>query len=530
MKRSHSFFLTAILIAVTLIIAVPASMAQETFDGIPESAFAEKSADVIVPDYRFMWQTHWSPNGRSIAFGSEGDIFLVDVITGEVECLTADNDYKCYIPIFSHDGTEVYYSQWPVYQGESSPGIGNFTSTTQAVNIETGKTRLVIDNSYAANFSRDGRYAVYVKDWKYHAVYDFETGEERIYDFSDESTPPYFNYGHSEISPDNTYFISTYDTFTGVHTFEEYNQKARFYRINIETGDAELMDVGDLPPWYPKFSPDGSKLLYSEFSYIDEERFYRDNPVSYWVKDDSGELVEYDRRDIYMEYVFVKNPETGEFENLSWESYYMVEEPQDVYGYDSETGEYFVVEDSGWSKSYKVSQQRYEVAIYDFTTGEQIKILDAGSYETRCGSWSPDGTQICYILKDADRDDISSLYIYDLEQGAHKLVVRGEEPGQTAVEESAPVAFELVGNYPNPFNPTTTIEFSLLKAGDVSLEIYNVAGQKIREITSGKMGPGKYSVVWNGRDNQGNAVSSGVYVSKLSHGGSVATGLMTLVK
>ena len=104
---------------------------------------------------------------------------------------------------------------------------------------------------------------------------------------------------------------------------------------------------------------------------------------------------------------------------------------------------------------------------------------------------------------------------------------------KTSVEEQVYVhhrGMNIQGNFPNPFNPTTTIEFSLPEAGFAELVIYNVMGQKVRELVTGTMTPGVHSVVWDSRDDHGQEVSAGVYVSRLNMSGAVTTGKMTLVK
>jgi hypothetical protein len=78
-----------------------------------------------------------------------------------------------------------------------------------------------------------------------------------------------------------------------------------------------------------------------------------------------------------------------------------------------------------------------------------------------------------------------------------------------------PVSYALAQNYPNPFNPTTTIRYSLAKKSDVSLEIYNTLGQRIRTLFSGERTTGEYEVVWDGTNDNGGHVASGVYFYRL---------------
>jgi hypothetical protein len=83
-----------------------------------------------------------------------------------------------------------------------------------------------------------------------------------------------------------------------------------------------------------------------------------------------------------------------------------------------------------------------------------------------------------------------------------------------------PTVYELNQNYPNPFNPSTTISYGIPFVSDVSLEIYNVLGQRVRVLVSEKQPPAFYDIVWDGRNDQGAAVASGVYVYRMAARGS----------
>ncbi len=91
---------------------------------------------------------------------------------------------------------------------------------------------------------------------------------------------------------------------------------------------------------------------------------------------------------------------------------------------------------------------------------------------------------------------------------------------QFALESNQlPEKFALLQNYPNPFNPSTTIEFAVKKAekagAQVLIEIFNVAGQKVKTLVNEKKMPGNYFAVWNGYDETGSVVSSGLYVYRM---------------
>ena len=78
-----------------------------------------------------------------------------------------------------------------------------------------------------------------------------------------------------------------------------------------------------------------------------------------------------------------------------------------------------------------------------------------------------------------------------------------------------PLITRLYPNYPNPFNPETTIQYSLKSPGWVDISIYNIAGQLIRDLKKGIEESGMHSITWNGRDNDNQAVASGLYYVRM---------------
>ena len=93
-----------------------------------------------------------------------------------------------------------------------------------------------------------------------------------------------------------------------------------------------------------------------------------------------------------------------------------------------------------------------------------------------------------------------------------------------------PKEFALHDNYPNPFNPTTTIRFDLPKATDVSILIFNVLGQKIKTIDMSQINPGYHSIVWNATNDYGSQVGAGMYFYQLRTDDFVKTKKMILLK
>jgi serine protease len=104
------------------------------------------------------------------------------------------------------------------------------------------------------------------------------------------------------------------------------------------------------------------------------------------------------------------------------------------------------------------------------------------------------------------------------------------EMGEGQSEVSLPTTFTLDQNHPNPFNPTTVITYSLTASADVELVVINVLGQQIRTLVNQYQSAGNHEVVWDGRDQGGNQVASGIYFYRMASAGSVDTKKMLLMK
>ena len=93
------------------------------------------------------------------------------------------------------------------------------------------------------------------------------------------------------------------------------------------------------------------------------------------------------------------------------------------------------------------------------------------------------------------------------------------------ISEVTPLQYELANNYPNPFNPTTTINYTLAKAGDVSLEVFNLLGQKVRSLVKTRQDAGSYSVQFSA-----DGLASGIYMYRLETEGFMQVQKMVLLK
>lgn len=131
---------------------------------------------------------------------------------------------------------------------------------------------------------------------------------------------------------------------------------------------------------------------------------------------------------------------------------------------------------------------------------------------------------------------VGQSFIGYSEGGANKLYSGFFHPGllPTEVKEiespDLPTEFKLTQNYPNPFNPATVIEYSLPKSAHVTIEIYNLLGQKVNILVDEDQKVGSYRVDWDGKDKQGGEMASGIYFYRIQAGGFVKCKKMILLK
>jgi hypothetical protein len=120
------------------------------------------------------------------------------------------------------------------------------------------------------------------------------------------------------------------------------------------------------------------------------------------------------------------------------------------------------------------------------------------------------------VLQEFQQDarfEVAQGLVFDPQQLSNPAVVAG-----VLNIQSTPTEFALLQNFPNPFNPETTIGYNLAESADVTLHIYNVVGQVVRTLVAEPQSAGRYQVRWNGMDDRGVPVSSGIYFYQVSAG------------
>jgi hypothetical protein len=126
------------------------------------------------------------------------------------------------------------------------------------------------------------------------------------------------------------------------------------------------------------------------------------------------------------------------------------------------------------------------------------------------------------------RDDVGS-YPIDRMHIAHDVFSWMQYP-TNPMQAEIPSAYKLAQNFPNPSNPMTSISFDMKEKGLVTLKIYNVAGQLVRTLFDGTKDAGFYSITWDGKNNRGAKVGSGIYLYKMETKGFIATKKMVVLR
>ncbi|MDP8202240.1 MAG: FlgD immunoglobulin-like domain containing protein [Candidatus Tenebribacter burtonii] len=159
------------------------------------------------------------------------------------------------------------------------------------------------------------------------------------------------------------------------------------------------------------------------------------------------------------------------------------------------------------------SDPQFADSYNDFTLLSSSPCINSGTLDLPIG----------IELPEYDLDGNLRIYEDIIDMGCY------EWQGTGTTDDFILIAGSKLSNYPNPFNPTTTIKFELAESGKIDLSIYNIKGQKVKTLINTFTKRGQLEINWNGKDNHGKSVASGQYVVKLQHNGKeTATKIMLL--
>ena len=170
-----------------------------------------------------------------------------------------------------------------------------------------------------------------------------------------------------------------------------------------------------------------------------------------------------------------------------------------------------------------VAGQEYQLVFSVANGGDALIIRtdDGSSPTSRSSIWT--GSQWANF-----GDGASGLPNVNLR--ARAVVTSISVPVSVAGREPVPYSFTLDQNFPNPFNPSTTIRYAIPTTSTVTLRIFDLLGRQVRSLVNESQAPGRYEVVWNGKDDLGQQVTSGTYFCRLESGDLTMTQKMLLLK
>jgi len=190
--------------------------------------------------------------------------------------------------------------------------------------------------------------------------------------------------------------------------------------------------------------------------------------------------------------------------------------PVELASFTSEVTESYVI--LQWTTATETNNFGFEIQRrQDKSNFEKIGFVSGGNTSTKPRH---------YQFKDSNLK-VGSYY-YRLKQ----IDVDGAVKYSRIIEVTfgVPTVYKLGQNYPNPFNPETSISFQVPKTSHIKIDVFNLLGQHIRTLVDEKKSPESYQIIWNGFDDQGQAVSSGVYLYKMQAGDFTAIKKMALVR
>ena len=279
------------------------------------------------------------------------------------------------------------------------------------------------------------------------------------------------------------------------------------------------------PIWdgFPRWGPDMRKIAFLS---------YRDGNGEIYILDlDADQVVlNPDERRVVFEgetslQVQTSAGKAGEF----WKVLYRAQERVDLVGYRTLR---FAIHPGDVDLT---DQSTFRVALGE----SQIDLLDptllGGGIDLDARAWQVVELPLSMFEVEAPIDGIvfsgnlaGTFYLDDL-----RLLTIVETSRPTAVEEdesATPRTFSLGQNYPNPFNSGTVIRFELPEAGETKLTVYNLVGQVVASIVDGTRDAGAYTVRWDGRDEDGRSLATGVYIYRMQSGNDVETRKLLLLR
>ena len=458
------------------------------------------------PDY---WAA-WSPDGSRIAFYTYRDgkpeVYAMDADGSNPTNLTNNEAVDAW-PSWSPDGTRVAFltnrdGNFEIYAMDADGG--NPVNLTQSESSD-------VEPSWSPDGTRIAFRSVRDSLGIGLCVLDVETGAVSQLT---EGGPGTLAVSPSMWSPDGTRIVFS-DVLEG---------NTDIYAMDVDDGELTRLTHHPGRDWSPTWSPDGERIAFAS---------QRDDPASSAVGGFSDVFVltmgDASRVSLHPQErgtVFEGSEAMAVRAGAEWWLSCQPAEPYDWAGY-AALHFAFHPGDLGASGGVELSA---------WIDGMEVDLLAEGWVDPAAARWQAVEIPLArFALKgpiaaiDFSGDLTGTFYIDDV-----RLVAMQPSPGSTAVEESGgeslPKAPTLAQNYPNPFNSGTVMRFTLSEPGEVRLTVYNLAGQEVVTLAQGARAAGPHAIRWDGRDDDGRALASGIYLYRLGAGDEVLTRKLALIR
>ena len=202
----------------------------------------------------------------------------------------------------------------------------------------------------------------------------------------------------------------------------------------------------------------------------------------------------------------------------------------DVFAGTRDYNEIYKSADNGTSWTRVLTIKKPVSCLFADKSGVYVGTWGDGIYKSadNGGNWSQINSGLDNLEIGALATGFEERLVAGTQNGAFQLIDTPSSVGQEDLQ--SPSSFTLLQNYPNPFNPETEIRFQLPEAGQVMVRIFNIRGQEIRTLVNAQYRAGSYSVRYDGKDEAGNPVASGVYLYQLLKGKFSAVKKMIIVR
>ena len=390
--------------------------------------------------------------------------------------------------------------QWIVMVNAEESDVSLLRAKPDSEEIQwISDTQVSFATGKPVSVSADGHEVFFIDAENFiRAVYVDGTGEEVLTTTGE--------WGSLALSPDGTKLaVTTVYEDTTIFIFdlldENNDKEIKLYNPTTQAGiAADVVRFADVLDW----NADSRHLLYDAFSSLS---LGEDDELGYW----SINMLDTESEVIFP--LFSGLPEGVHLANPSF----------------ANTNEAFVVFDF-----FDDESETNEIWVFDTFTGDSGFILGTGP-NFAFPSFSSDDGHLAFEFWDEDQLNVHQIALGEgrLEAvGANEFFLHEVQlptwvtvaPNDAATvveshEESLPTTFRLQQNFPNPFNSSTVIRLDVPLAGDVMMAVFNLAGQKVATLVDGQRQTGSYQVQWDGTDDAGRNLASGVYMYRVHFDG-----------